>query len=249
MTLLEICVDTAAGLRAAHAGGADRIELCSALELGGLTPTAGLVALAAEMGVSARVMIRPRAGDFVFTPDDLDMMRADIAAARSAGLEGVVLGASRPDGTLDLDMLGALIEASAGLQKTLHRAFDLVPDIATAIEQAVALGFDTILTSGRAASALAGLDDLVLAQKQAAGRITIMAGAGIEATNVGRILAAAPIGAIHGSCSAPIPGDTDPAQRLGFVSPGRRQTDVGRVRALKAALGRTGTSCKSLNCP
>lgn len=236
MTMLEVCVDTAAGLRMANAGGADRIELCSALELGGLTPTAGLVALAAEMGVCARAMIRPRAGDFVFTSDDLDMMRADIAAARAAGLEGVVLGANRPDGRLDIDLLKNLAEAASGLKKTLHRAFDLVPDIAEAVDQAVVLGFDTILTSGRAASALAGLDDLVLAQKAAAGRITIMAGAGIDAGNVGRILAAAPIGAIHGSCSGPIPGDSAPAQRLGFVSPGRRQTDASRVRALKAAL-------------
>lgn len=237
MTLLEICVDTAAGLRTASANGADRIELCSALELGGLTPTAGLIALAAQMGISARVMIRPRAGDFVFTADDLDMMRADIAAARLAGLEGVVLGANRADGALDLDMLTALVAASAGLKKTLHRAFDLVPDIAEAVEQAVALGFDTILTSGRAPSALAGLDDLVLAQKVAAGRITIMAGAGIDAGNVEKILAAAPLGAIHGSCSGPTPGDSAPAARLGFVSPGRRQTDAGRVQALRAALG------------
>jgi copper homeostasis protein len=229
MTLLEICVDTAAGLRTASASGADRIELCSALELGGLTPTSGLLALAAEMGVSARVMIRPRAGDFVFT--------TDIAAARAHGLEGVVLGANRPDGALDLDMLGTLVEASQGLRKTLHRAFDLVPDIAEAVEQAVALGFDTILTSGRGSSALAGLDDLVLAHKIAAGRITVMAGAGISADNVGTILAAAPLGAIHGSCSGPIAGDSAPATQLGFVSPGRRVTDGTLVNALKRAIG------------
>ncbi|HWV20677.1 MAG TPA: copper homeostasis protein CutC [Devosia sp.] len=237
MTLLEICVDTAAGLRAAHAGGADRIELCSALELGGLTPTAGLMALAADMGVTARVMIRPRAGDFVFTSDDLDMMRADIAAVRALGLEGVVLGANRADGSLDMDLLGALVEASPGLRKTLHRAFDLVPDIGAAVEAAIALGFDTILTSGQAASAPAGLANLVLAHKLAAGRITIMAGAGIHADNVGTILAAAPLGAIHGSCSGPAEGDSAPARRLGFVSPGRRQTDGARVAALKTAIG------------
>ncbi len=236
MTLLEICVDTAAGLRTASASGADRIELCSALELGGLTPTAGLMALAAEMGISARVMIRPRAGDFVFTPDDLDMMRCDIEAVRRLGLEGVVLGANRQDGSLDLDMLGELVKASGGLRKTLHRAFDLVPDIAEAVEAAVALGFDTILTSGRAASAPAGLDDLVLAQKIAAGRITIMAGAGISPGNVGTILAAAPLGAIHGSCSGPAEPDSLAADRLGFVSPGRRKTDPARVTALKAAI-------------
>ena len=246
MTLLEICVDTAAGLRAAHAGGADRIELCAALELGGTTPTAGLMALAAEMGVTARVMIRPRAGDFVFTSDDLDMMRADIRAVRALGLEGVVLGANRPDGSLDLDMLRALVAESQGLKKTLHRAFDLVPDITKAVEQAVALGFDTILTSGRAASALAGLDDLVLAQRVAAGRITIMAGAGINAGNVGTILAAAPLGAIHGSCSAPIEGDSAPAKRLGFVSPGRRQTDGTSVTALKTAVRQAKAASASL---
>lgn len=236
MTLLEVCVDTAAGLRAAHAGGADRIELCAALELGGTTPTAGLMALAAEMGVTARVMIRPRAGDFVFNADDMDMMRADIAAAANLGLEGVVLGANRPDGSLDLDMLRTLVAESQGLRKTLHRAFDLVPDIAEAVEQAVALGFDTILTSGRAASAPAGLDDLILTQSVAAGRITIMAGAGISADNVGAILAAVPVGAIHGSCSTPVEGDSDPARRLGFVSPGRRRTDAKRVATLKTAM-------------
>lgn len=236
MTLLEVCVDTAAGLRAAHAAGADRIELCAALELGGTTPTAGLMALAAEMGVTARVMIRPRAGDFVFTRDDLDMMRADIAAVRDLGLEGVVLGANRTDGTLDLDMLRALVEQSHGMKKTLHRAFDLVPDIAEAVEQAVALGFDTILTSGRAASAPAGIADLALAQKVAAGRITIMGGAGINAGNAGTILVAAPLGAIHGSCSAPVDEDSEPAKRLGFVSPGRRQTDRACVAALKTAI-------------
>lgn len=246
MTLLEICVDTAAGLRAAHAGGADRIELCAALELGGTTPTAGLMALAAEMGVTARVMIRPRAGDFVFTADDLDMMLGDIAAARNLGLEGVVLGANLPDGSLDVKMLKTLVAESHGLKKTLHRAFDLVPDIAEAVEQAVALGFDTILTSGRATSAPAGLDDIVLAHKIAAGRITVMAGAGIGADNVGAILAAAPLGAIHGSCSAPIDGDSDPARRLGFVSPGRRQTDGARVTALKTSIAQAKAANASL---
>ena len=236
MTLLEICVDTVAGLRTAHAAGADRIELCAALELGGTTPTAGLMALAAEMGATARVMIRPRAGDFVFTSDDVDMMRADIAAARNLGLEGVVLGANRPDGSLDIETLQTLVAESHGLKKTLHRAFDLVPDIAEAVEQAVALGFDTILTSGRATSAPAGLDDIVLAQKVAAGRITIMAGAGISASNVATILAAAPLGAIHGSCSGPAEPDSAVAVSLGFVSPGRRQTDGARVAALKTAI-------------
>lgn len=236
MTLLEVCVDGAAGLRAAYAGGADRVELCSALELGGLTPTAGLMKLAADMGVTARVMIRPRAGDFVFTPDDVDMMRADIAAVRALGLDGVVLGANRPDGRLDTELLAILVAESAGLKRTLHRAIDLVPDMAEAVEAAVALGFDTILTSGRAASAPAGLAEIALAQKTAAGRITIMAGAGINADNVAGILGAAALGAIHGSCSGPVPADSEPSIALGFASANRRQTDQNKVFALKTAI-------------
>ena len=239
MTLLEVCVDTSAGLRLASANGADRIELCSALELGGLTPSPGLMALAADMGVSARAMIRPRAGDFVFSADDIEMMRADIAAVRSYGLEGVVLGANRPDGRLDTDMLKALVAESTGLKKTLHRAFDLVPDLAEAVEAAIALGFDTILTSGRAKSAPLGLDDLIEANAIAAGRITIMAGAGIDAANVGALLAATPLGAIHGSCSETPEPDSAVAAALGFVSTGRRQTSAARVSALRAAIDAT----------
>ena len=238
MTILEVCVDTAEGLLAAHQGGADRIELCSALELGGLTPSPGLLALAAQRKVTARAMIRPRAGDFVFNSADLDQMRADIAAVRAHGLEGVVLGAGLPDGRLDLDMLKALVQASQGLGMTLHRAFDLVPDIEEAVKAAIALGFDTILTSGRAPSAPAGLGDLVKIHQVAAGRLAIMAGAGINADNVCTILAAVPLEAVHGSCSQAAQPDTPPAAKLGFVSPGRRVTRRDGVAALKAALMR-----------
>jgi copper homeostasis protein len=236
VTLLEICVDTAAGIDAACKGGADRIELCATLELGGLTPTAGLMALAARIDRPVRAMIRPRAGDFVFGARERDTMLGDIAAARSYGLAGVVLGASLPDGRLDIDLLSDLVLAGEGLQKTLHRAFDLVPDIEEAVEAAIALGFDTILTSGRAPSALAGIADLARAQAIAAGRITIMAGAGIDAGNVGILLAGSQVGAIHGSCSVPVEADNMVAAGLGFASP-RRQTDADRVAALKAALG------------
>ncbi|KKB75918.1 copper homeostasis protein CutC [Devosia soli] len=238
MTLLEVCVDTAAGLFAAHAGGADRIELCSSLELGGLTPSPGLMALAAETGVTARAMIRPRGGDFLFGPDDLAMMKADIAAARHYGLEGVVLGASRPDGRLDRDFLSALVETAAGLKLTLHRAFDLVPDLGEAVEVAIALGFDTILTSGRRTSAPLGLPDLAETCRIASGRISIMAGAGISAANVESLLEAAPLGAIHGSCSRPAAPENTHAAALGFTSQGRRETDADLVRALKLAMAK-----------
>ncbi len=148
MPLLEVCVGDPESLIAAIEGGADRIELCSALELGGLTPTPGLMALAARAPVPVYAMVRPRGGDFVFSSSEREAMRADIAGVRAAGLAGVVLGAS-PDGTLDGETLADLVQASAGLGTTLHRAFDLVPDIGDAVETAVALGFERILTSGR----------------------------------------------------------------------------------------------------
>jgi copper homeostasis protein len=173
----------------------------------------------------------------VFSADELTQMRAEIGAVRRHGIEGVVLGASLPDGRLDHETLAALAEASQGMKRTLHRAFDLVPDIAQAVEQAIDLGFDTILTSGRAASALAGLADLAAAQEAAAGRITIMAGAGIDAVTARQILGAVPLGAVHGSCSAPAPADNAIAAHLGFSSTNRRSTDAQRVSALKAALG------------
>ena len=107
--LLEVCVDDPEGLAEAVAGGADRIELCAALGIGGLTPTFGLMQVAARCGHPCYPMIRPRSGDFVFTAAEVDVMRADIRATRAAGLTGVVLGASRPDGTLDEETLSILI--------------------------------------------------------------------------------------------------------------------------------------------
>lgn len=236
MTLLEICVDDADGLAAAIEGGADRVELCSVLELGGLTPMPGLMALAAQAPQPVRAMIRPRGGDFVFGPRDLDAMLGDIEAVRQAGLEGVVLGASLPDGRLDIAMLERLVDEAGEMPRTLHRAFDLVPDLAEAVDQAVALGFDTILTSGRARTAPEGIADLALAHQLADGRITIMAGSGVTAETAPTILARAPLAALHGACGEPASPDSAPAQRLGFVSATRRKTSRDRVAALKAVI-------------
>lgn len=236
MTMLEICIDDAAGLDAAIEGGADRVELCSVLELGGLTPTPGLIALARQANVPVRVMIRPRPGDFVFSQGDVAAMLADIEAVRNAGLEGVVLGASLADGRLDTETLAALSDAASGLKRTLHRAIDLVPDMADAVEEAIALGFDTILTAGRARTAPEGVEQLALAQRVAAGRITIMAGSGINAQTAGALLNQVPLSALHASCGESAAPASAPAMRLGFDSPGRRATNASKVAALKQVL-------------
>ncbi|HEX9857064.1 MAG TPA: copper homeostasis protein CutC [Paracoccaceae bacterium] len=233
--LLEVCVDSAAGLAEAVAGEADRIELCSALELGGLTPSAGLMRLAAGAGLPVYAMIRPRPGGFVFSADDLAVMEADIDAARAAGLAGAVLGASLADGRLDRAMLKRLVNRAAGLGLTLHRAFDLVPDVAEAVEAAVDLGFQRILTSGGAVQALAGIAVLERCFALAAGRIGIMPGAGITAENVGLLRARLPLREVHASCSAPLAAGGR-ALELGFQTAGQKQTRAGRVRALKAVL-------------
>lgn len=225
---LEVCVDCAEGLAAAVAGGAERIELCAALDVGGLTPSVGLMRLAADCGVPVYAMIRPRAGGFVFSPGDVAVMRDDIGAARAAGLAGVVLGASLPDGRLDAALLGTLVSEAAGLGLTLHRAFDLAPDLGEALELAVTLGFERVLTSGGARDAVSGRGALERLFRQAQGRILVMPGAGISAESVAG-LRGLPLREVHASCSAP--GEV---AGLGMGAP--RWTRVQKVRALKAAL-------------
>ncbi|WP_128516043.1 copper homeostasis protein CutC [Tabrizicola thermarum] len=259
---LEVCVDTAEGLAQAVAGGADRIELCAALALGGLTPSAGLIGLAAGCGVPVVAMIRPRAGDFVWSEAEVAMMEVEIAAVRAAGLAGVVLGASLPDGRLDVPVLRRLVAAAtpdAGdrflrrnrdgafegsgpeFSKTpdapdlvLHRCIDLVPDMGAALEEAVALGFHRILTSGGAVTAEAGAARIAALVAQAAGRITVMPGSGVTPGNAAKLKGLG-ITEIHASCSAAVPV-TGRVVELGFAPPVRRQTSADQVRALRKAL-------------
>lgn len=234
--LLEVCVEDAAGLRAAVDGGADRIELCSALSVGGLTPSPGLMALAGKVDIPVYAMIRPRPGDFVFDASDMDIMRIEIDAARSAGLAGVVLGASRPDGRLDKEALKTLVDHAHGLGLTLHRAFDLVPDFAEAIEIAVDLGFERILTSGGAKRAPDAVDALASVFADAKDRVSIMPGSGVTLETVGGLLSRLSVTEVHSSCSVENPAHDARLVSLGFVAPSSRQTDEQAVRALKARL-------------
>lgn len=234
--LLEVCVDTAEGVDAAIAGGADRIELCSALELGGLTPSPGLLRYAARAPIPVYAMIRPRPGDFIFDSGDLDVMRAEIDATRASGLAGVVLGASVLGGALDEPTLRLLIAHAAGLGTTLHRAVDLVPDFDAAVDLAAELGFERILTSGGARHAAEGMDTLARMIDRAAGRIGIMAGSGVRPANVGDLLARLPLTQVHASCSAAARPTDEPAIRLGFASPAAKQTSAAIVSELKRAL-------------
>lgn len=233
--LLEVCVDTPEGLLAAIKGGADRIELCAALALSGLTPSTGLMRLAAKQARPAYAMIRPRAGDFVFTPAEFDVMRGDIDAAREAGLPGVVLGASRPSGELDQDMLGRLAEHAGGLPMTLHRAFDLTPDLSAALEATIGLGFERVLTSGGAKTASLGAARLRELAAQAAGRIMVMAGAGVTAETIPALVRETGLTEVHGSFKGPVVMN-DRAVALGFVNTTLDDTDEAAVAAAARAL-------------
>ncbi|MEJ6781700.1 copper homeostasis protein CutC [Aminobacter sp. Piv2-1] len=235
--LLEVCVDSPEGLASAIAGGADRIELCAALETGGLTPSAGLMALAAKAPIPVYAMVRSRPGDFVYGDGDMAALLADIDAVRAAGLEGVVLGANRADGSLDRDVLARLADHARGLGKTLHRAFDLAgPDFAGAIDLAIELGFERILTSGGETTALKGLDVLAACFAHAGGRIAIMPGSGVNLETLAAIRARLPFRQIHSSCSVAADVAGGKALELGFVSPRPKRTDTATVRAMKAAL-------------
>lgn len=233
--LLEVCVDDAAGIAAAVAGGADRIELCAALSLGGLTPSAGLIALAAEGPLPAMAMIRPRAGDFCWSAPERKAMLIEIAAVRAAGLAGVVIGASLPDGRLDRDCLSELVAASEGLDVTLHRAIDLVPDIADAMALCAALGIKRVLSSGGAMRASDGIARLATL---AGHGISVMPGGGVSAGNAAEIAAQIPqIREIHASCSRPLPAPADARiTAFGFQPEGARGTDAALVRGLRLAL-------------
>ncbi|MFF1572360.1 copper homeostasis protein CutC [Leifsonia sp. NPDC058292] len=210
---IEIAVQDPAGVRVALDAGVDRIELCAALATGGLTPSAGLIAAAVEQARAAsrpdfvQVLVRPRGGGFVYTPDELDVTVADVRAARAAGAGGVVIGALTPAGTLDLDATAALVDAADGIEVTFHRAMDAVADPLGALDALVGLGVTRILSSGGAARSIDGVGMLAALTAQASGRIQVMAGGGVRVQDI-QAIAATGVDAVHLSARASVTGTT-----------------------------------------
>lgn len=233
---LEICVDTIADTKAAIAGGADRIELCAALCEGGLTPSVGLMRAAQALGTPIAAMIRPRGGDFRYSTEEIAIMQADIEAARALGIEAVVFGALDGEGALDLPALRTLVEAAGPMSCTLHRAFDFAADPYTALEQAIELGFDRILTSGQQPKAPEGLSLIAELAERAADRIAIMPGSGVTPANAALFAGLGTIREIHASCSRTVDGGADAMQIGRSEDAPRRRTDKGMVHALRAVL-------------
>jgi copper homeostasis protein len=196
--LCEICVDSVAGVRAAGAAGAARVELCSALLEGGLTPSRGMMRRArAVEGVKLHAIIRPRGGDFLFDEDEFAIMRSDVETAKAEGADGVVIGVLTAAGEIDETRARELIALARPLSVTFHRAFDMTPDPRKALQTLIDLGVDRVLTSGQEASVLEGLPLIAELVERAGERIIVMPGGGITPRNVARIVAVAKPKEIH----------------------------------------------------
>lgn len=182
--VLEICVDSLASARAAVAGGADRLELCSALLAGGLTPYEALLRqIRAESDVQIRCLMRPRAGDFLYTPEEREMLRLQILQLKAAGADGFVIGCLTAEGELDMQAMKPLVDACGGKGITLHRAIDVSRDLEKIYLDAKALGIDTVLTSGGAASCKAGRETIgkLLELRDKMDGPEVLIGAGVNA--------------------------------------------------------------------
>lgn len=182
--LLEICVDSLASARAAVAGGADRLELCSALAIGGLTPYGELLRqIRQESNIAIRCLMRPRAGDFLYTPEEIRQMAAQIRSLRALGADGFVIGCLTPYGDLDDDAMKPLIEAAEGAGLTLHRCIDVSRDLCRTYLDAAELGIDTVLTSGGAGNCTAGRETIskLLQLRDTCDGPEVLVGAGVNA--------------------------------------------------------------------
>lgn len=215
---LEICCGDLESVAAAREGGATRIELCSGLAEGGLTPSAALIKAAVNSGIpEINILIRPRPGDFLYSEKEISLMCDDIENAVRYGATGVVIGALTEEGEIDVRSMEKLISAAKGLSPetgvTFHRAFDLSRDADASLNDIISLGCDTLLTSGMASSAPKGIPMLKRLVDKADNRITIMAGGGINTSNASDIIDATGVGAIHSTARKPF------ASRMKFRRP------------------------------
>lgn len=185
----EICLDSAESCTKAQEGGADRVELCSGLMDGGLTPSFGTIKEARKKLTTTKlfVIIRPRGGDFCYSDSEFETMKHDVVAAKELGADGIVVGILRPDGSVDVERTTQLIKLARPLPVTFHRAFDMARDPFEALEDVISMGCERILTSGQESSSLEGADLLAELVKRAQGRVIIMPGGGVRERNIKKI--------------------------------------------------------------
>lgn len=236
--LLEVAANSVASAIAAQAGGAGRIELCAALEIGGLTPSHAQIARARDaLRIPLYVLVRPRGGDFLYDDDEAETMLRDVEACAALGCDGVVIGMLDADGNVDRAGCAALIAAAKGMGVTFHRAIDVSRDPMHALDAVIALGCERVLSSGAQGSAPAGAELLREMVQRAAGRIVVMPGAGIDASNIAALRERTGAHEFHASAKRllPSPARFVPPLALGMAG-GETRTDPEEVRRLIAAL-------------
>lgn len=249
--ILEVCIDSLASARAAIAGGADRLELCSALSIGGLTPYVALLEqIREESGIPVRCLMRPRAGDFLYEPEEIRMMARQIGVLRRHGADGFVIGCLTPEGELDHAAMAPLLEAATGCGLTLHRCIDVSRDPVETYRRAGELGFDTVLTSGGASGCTAGMETIgaMLRLRDTSGGPEVLIGAGVNSAVIERFRRAFP-----GARAFHMSGKTNLESRMVFRRDGVPmgipgfdewhipKTDESAVRAAKTALTKEKT--------
>lgn len=244
--ILEVCVDSLASARNAIRGGADRLELCSALAVGGLTPYAALLQqIRAESDIPIRCLMRPRAGDFLYTREEIAMMAAQILNLRDLGADGFVIGCLDAEGNLDARAMAPLLEAAQGKGLTLHRCIDVSRNLEETYRTAGKLGFDTVLTSGGCGNCVDGMENIgkLLHLQKMEGGAQVLIGAGVNDRVIRRFLEVFPgADAFHASCKADVPSgmafrrEGVPMGLPGFDEWVISQTSEDKVAAAKAAL-------------
>ncbi|UGB37518.1 copper homeostasis protein CutC [Frateuria soli] len=236
--LLEVAANSVASALAAQEGGAGRVELCAALQLGGVTPSYAEIATARDrLTIPLYVLIRPRAGDFLYNDFECEVMLRDVEACVALGCDGVVLGVLDAEGRVDQARCRALVGAAGRLGVTFHRAFDMVADPAQALEAVIGLGCERVLSSGARATAIDGAAALRARLEQAAGRLVVMPGAGVHAGNIAALAQATGASEFHASAKRALPsGMRHRPAGLDDMATGEWRSDAAQVRAMVSAL-------------
>ena len=241
----EVCANGVESCLAAQQAGADRVELCAGIPEGGVTPSYGEIVVARRLLSSTRLhaIIRPRGGDFLYTPLEIERMKEDIHLCRQLGVDGVVFGCLTADGDVDVANNMQLLSQAEGMSVTFHRAFDCCRDPRRALSQLAEMGFSRILTSGQKPTAEQGIPLLAELNQLAAGRITLMAGCGVNEKNVAAIEAATLIREFHFSARETKPSEMryrNPSVYMGAEDAdeySREVTTSARVQAIIATFG------------
>ena len=241
--LVEVCVDSVASAIAAERGGAARVELCSSLIEGGVTPSAGLIEMTrAAVSMPLHVMIRPRGGDFCYEPEEFEIMQRDIAVAQRMGANGVVFGILDANGNVDVARTRQLADLARPLTVTFHRAFDMTADLFRALEDVCTAGIDRVLTSGGAPTSLLGQDTIAQLVRKAEHRIVVMPGSGIRPENARSLVERTGVKEVHVGLRSVLPSPMlhrNPRVSMGAVEGREYQRQVvleEQVRELCSAL-------------